>query len=98
MTGGGAGRPGSEPWAGMKTTSHLGGRKAHTARKRRVRYETSTKVSEFRMVVRMMKTVLHARVGSTSIGVTVTMCARRDRRRRRRSSPPPWHRLRKGGV
>ena len=28
----------------MKTTSHLGGRKAHTARERRVRYETSTRM------------------------------------------------------
>ena len=31
-------------WRDMKTTSRLGGRKAHTARRRRVRYETSTRM------------------------------------------------------
>ena len=36
-------RPG-DPWADMKTTSRLGGRKAHTAKGRRVRYETSTRM------------------------------------------------------
>lgn len=35
-------------WRDMKTTSHLGGRKAHTAMERRVRYETSTKLIDGR--------------------------------------------------
>jgi hypothetical protein len=54
----------------MKTTSHLGGRKAHTAKKRRVRYETSTKVLKLRgVVVRMVPTLCHARQLSTSTTV-----------------------------
>jgi hypothetical protein len=44
----------------MKTTSHLGGRKAHTAKRRRVRYETSTRVLRVRGVRRMIRTFLHA--------------------------------------
>ena len=44
----------------MKTTSHLGGRKAHTAKDRRVRYETSTKMMLGLMgVVRMVVALLH---------------------------------------
>src|ERR1035437_4677353 len=45
---------------GMKTTSHLGGRKAHTAKDRRVRYETSTKMMLGLMgMVRMVVALLH---------------------------------------
>ena len=47
----------------MKTTSHLGGRKAHTAKKRRVRYETGTKVRRVGIAVRMVRTVCHDREG-----------------------------------
>lgn len=44
----------------MKTTSHLGGRKAHTAKDRRVRYETSTKMMLGLMgMVRMVIALLH---------------------------------------
>jgi hypothetical protein len=44
----------------MKTTSHLGGRKAHTAKDRRVRYETSTKMMLGLMgMVRMVVALLH---------------------------------------
>ncbi len=50
----------------MKTTSRLGGRKAHTAKGRRVRYETSTRVLEVWGVVRMVRTLLHAGIGATS--------------------------------
>ena len=50
----------SDRWRDMKTTSRLGGRRAHTAKDRRVRYETSTRVvtgliGPFRMV----PTLLH---------------------------------------
>src|ERR1039458_6624765 len=45
---------------GMKTTSHLGGRKAHTAKDRRVRYETSTKMMLGLIgVVRIVVALLH---------------------------------------
>ncbi len=40
----------------MKTTSHLGGRKAHTAKQRRVRYETGTKQSKVWMAVLIVRT------------------------------------------
>jgi hypothetical protein len=52
----------------MKTTSHLGGRKAHTAKGRRVRYETSTRVRRVRVVVRMTGTFLHAGPATSSAG------------------------------
>jgi hypothetical protein len=51
----------------MKTTSRLGGRKAHTARGRRVRYETSTRVLKARVAVRMIRSLLHA-FGRTTSG------------------------------
>src|ERR1035437_6867725 len=45
---------------GMKTTSHLGGRKAHTAKDRRVRYETGTKMMLGLIgVVRIVVALLH---------------------------------------
>ena len=47
--------------AEMTTTSHLGGRKAHTAKKRRVRYETGTRVLRIRVVVRMVRPLCHVR-------------------------------------
>src|ERR1035437_4592930 len=44
----------------MKPTSHLGGRKAHTAKDRRVRYETSTKMMLGLIgVVRIVVALLH---------------------------------------
>ncbi len=62
----------------MKTTSHLGGRKAHTARERRVRYETSTRMISWRAgLIRMIQTIVarpaggdkHAMVGAVAAGL-----------------------------
>ena len=54
----------------MKTTSHLGGRKAHTAKGRRVRYETSTRVRRVGMEIRMVRTLLHGtEVASSAVPV-----------------------------
>src|SRR5580704_16019892 len=55
----GFGRP-ADRWRGMKTTSPRGGRKAHTARERRVRYETSTRViSWWAGPIRIVLTLWH---------------------------------------
>jgi hypothetical protein len=56
---GGAGPPVGHRRADMKTTSHLGGRKAHTAKKRRVRYERGTRVLEWVDLVDIAPTVCH---------------------------------------
>src|SRR5664280_186107 len=58
--------PGGHRRADMKTTYHLGGRKAHTAKRRRVRYEMSTRVLRVRGVRRMVWTFLHGPGHSSS--------------------------------
>src|SRR5665213_4000854 len=91
-----------DPRADMKTTSQLGGRKAHTAKKRRVRYETSTRVRGVGVVVRIVRTLLHARERSTSgrpgpVGPTGSgpTGPRADHGRQVRTSCPPSTTLKK---
>src|SRR5664280_3822071 len=52
--------PGGHRRADMSTTSHLGGRKAHTAKRRRVRYEMSTRMLAWIGSVVIASPVCHA--------------------------------------
>src|SRR5664280_2551382 len=80
-------------WRDMKTTSHLGGRKAHTAKERRVRYETSTRLSASRDgLVHIVRTLCHGRGhdgkpprfgrGAPALSVTVLWTTQRGSRNR----------------